>query len=188
MDAESMETEIKCPPETLFHCLTHFEKVDDASRTAMLDAGYTDVQIRDQLNRPGSKFHAFFAQSPMQVLDRLKMECPDRLSDMPEPDASGKVRLSFDLGYEIGTDGVIAMDALAEEELSTMREEERNGCMIRKVSVSRIVPTNECQVILGKEEDEYSIITVFPGVMAPPLPRNGEPDLFWDSHCFIDYQ
>lgn len=178
--------EIRCAVDTIYHCLTHFQRIDHLTRSAMLDAGYTDWQIDAQLNKPGSKFHASFAQSPMQVVEKLENECPDVLNDLPEPDVAGRVRLSFELGYETGTDGVVALSSLTPEELSAVREEERNGCIIRKVRLSRTLPTNECQLVLQKEDQGYSIITLFPGVMAPPLPRNGASDPFWDNHCFIE--
>lgn len=178
--------EIRCAVDTMYHCLTHFETVDDLARDAMLAAGYTCEQIHAQLEKPGSKFHAAFAQSPMQVVDKLMTECPEQMNHMPEPDASGRVRLSFVLGYETGTDGIVAIDSLTPEELLTIREEDRNGYIIRKVRILRAVPTNECQMVLAKDEDGYSIITVFPGVMAPPLPRDGASDPFWDNHCFME--
>lgn len=188
MDQGKMEKEIKCTVDALYHCLTHFETIDEGTRAFMLDFGYTDVQIEDQLRKPGSKFHASFAQSPMQVVDRLKRECPDVFVNMPEPDTCGRIRLSFVLDEVAGTDGVVAIDSLTQEELATMCTELRNGCMIRKVRISRCVPTDECQMVLAVENDIFNIITLYPGIQAPPLPKNGEPNAFWDNHCFVEYQ
>lgn len=179
--------EIRCAVDTMYHCLTHFERVDDQARNAMLATGYTDMQIRDQIDKPGSKFHAAFAQSPMQVVEKLKMQCPDVFKKLPEPDPDGRIRLSFVLDETIGTDGVVAIGSLTREELDTMHVEERNGCVIRKVRISRVVKTNECQMVLAKEEDGWSVITMYPGVKAPPLPKNGESDPFWDNHCFVEF-
>lgn len=187
MDQRIMEKEIKCTVDTMYHCLTHFEQVDDASRKEMLAAGYTNEQIEEQLNRPGSKFYPGFATSPLEVLDKLRRESPVGMWNFPEPDSTGRIRLSFVLNGEIGTDAVVSTHALSEEELSTMHTEFRNGCLIRKVRVLRVVPTNECQVVLSAEENNYNIITLYPGIQAPPLPKNGESDPYWDNHCFVEY-
>lgn len=186
MDERYVEKEIKCAVEILYHCLTHFEKVDDGTRAELIAAGYAGRQIDAQLAKPGSKFHADFAQSPLQVVEKLKMRCPDVFMNLPEPDPDGRVRLSFVLDETIGTDGVAAIDSLTPEEFSTMRTESRNGCVIRKVRTSRTVYTNECQMVLAKEEYGWSAITMYPGIQAPPLPENGESDPFWDNHCFIE--
>lgn len=179
--------EIRCTTDTAYHCLTHFEKIDDRTRAELIAAGYTDVQIDGQLKKPGSKFRASFAQSPQQVVEKLKKECPDVMKNLPEPDAKGRVRPSFVLKQEIGTDGVVETSILTPEELSTMRTESRNGCLIRKVRTSRIVYTNECQMVLAKDGDGWSVITMYPGIQAPPLPKDGESDPFWDCHCFIEF-
>lgn len=179
--------EIRCAVDTMYHCLTHFERVDDGTRAELIAAGYSGGQIDAQLAKPGSKFHAAFAQSSMQVVEKLKVRCPDAFVKLPEPDPDGRVRLSFVWDETIGTDGVVAIGSLTQEELAAMCTEERNGCVIRKVRTSKTVYTDECQLVLAKEGYGWSVITMYPGVKAPPLPKNGESDPFWDCHCFIEF-
>ncbi len=181
-----MEKEIKCTIETLYHCVTHFEEIDDASIVALVNAGYTKEQINEQLAKPGSKFCSGFGTSPLEVIKKLRQEYPEAMTNIPKPDSSGRIRLSFVLNDVIGNDGVVETGALTEQELSTMRTEFRNGCIIRKVKTSRVVLTKECQVVLAFRHDVYDIITLYPGIQAPPLPKDGEPDSFWDNHCFIE--
>ena len=186
MDMEGQK-EIRCNMDTLYHCLTHFSSISEEAVEVLQQAGYSLEQIEEQLAKPGSKFSSSFGMSPMQVLDRLGVRCPEVLKNLPEPDPDGRIRLSFAMDQTIGTDGVVDVRTLSEDELSAMRTESRNGCLIRKVRISRKVPTCECQMILAEDDDCLHVITLYPGVKAPPLPRNGEPDPFWDNHCFIEY-
>lgn len=181
-----MEKEIKCTIDNLYHCLTHFEKIDNASKVALVNAGYTKEQINEQLAKPGSKFCSGFGTSPLEIIKKLRQECPEVITNIPKPDSSGRIRLSFVLNEVIGNDEVVETGTLTEEELSTMRTEFRNDCMIRKVKASRVVLTKECQVVLAVRQDVYDIITLYPGIQAPPLPKDGETDSFWDNHCFIE--
>lgn len=186
MDMEGQK-EIRFSMDTLYHCLTHFSSISEEAVEVLQQAGYSLEQIEEQLAKPGSKFSSSFGMSPMQVLDRLGVRCPEVLKNLPEPDPDGRIRLSFAMDQTIGTDGVVDVRTLSEDELSAMRTESRNGCLIRKVRISRKVPTCECQMVLAEGDDCLHVITLYPGVKAPPLPRNGEPDPFWDNHCFIEY-
>ena len=181
--------EIRCAIYTVFHSLTHFEKIDEETMYYLLNANFPEEEIEKQLSMPGSKFYASFAQSPWDVIDRVKAECSEILEDVPEPDEKFRVRLSFVFDYEIGTDGVVSIDSLTPEELSSMRTEVRNGRMIRKVKVTRVIPTKECQIVFEQSMDgkTYFVVTLYPGVKAPPLPEDGESDPFWDNHCFVEY-
>lgn len=181
-----MEKEIRCAVDTLYHCLTHFEQVDEDCLTALQQAGYSMKQIDDQLAKAGSKFLASFACSPLQVIERLRQLCPELLSNLPVPDADGRIRLSFILDEKVGTDGIVDVNTLTPAELSTMYMEERNGYVIRKVNISRTVLTGECQLVLADDDHCCHIITLYPGVKAPPLPKSGDSDPFWDTHCFVE--
>lgn len=181
------EKEIRCSTDVLYHCLTHFVGIDDETMALLQQAGYSQEQIEDQLAKPGSKFYPSFGTSLMQVLEKLGRYCPELLKNIPEPDDDGRIRLSFVLNETIGTDGVVDVRTLSADELSTMHTESRNGRLIRKVKTAGTVLTDECQMVLADDDDCLHIITLYPGVKAPPLPRDGEPDPFWDNHCFIEY-
>lgn len=183
-----MEKEIRCAVDTLYHCLTHFEQIDEDIVDTLLQAGYSITQIKKQLEKPGSRFRASFGRSPMQVFDKLKSAYPEVFRNLPAPDSDGRIRLSFVLNEQVGTDGVVAADTLSPEELSTMHKEDRNGIEVKMVTMSRMVFTKECQLVLAIDDDCCHIITLYPGIKAPPLPKSGEADPFWDSHCFVEYQ
>ena len=172
-----------CPAGSIFHCLSHFEMIDESSMQLLHAEGYNDTQINAQLSMLGSKFFSSFARSPMEAI--LKV-CPD-INDMRfQPDSDGKVRLSFKYGQNIGTSNIIRIDALSREELSSFRTEERNGLLVNKVKTDKIVLTDECQLGLSANNGNYSVVTIYPGEMAPPLPGYGEKNPFWNTHCFIE--
>lgn len=170
--------------EALYHSLTHFEKLDENLLQHLISAGYTVDEIQQQLSRPGSKFFASFACSPMEVMDKI---CPQTDTFVfPEPDEEGRIRLSFKYINPIGKSGIISMDDLNIEEKASIYVEERNGCQIKKVRTLKETQTDECQIVMEKIGKDYSLITMFPGIAAPPISKNQEADPFWDNHCFID--
>ena len=128
---------------------------------------------------PGS---VFFAKSPADLLTAAAHEFPDVFKDaVPDP-ADGRKRLSFVSEKAIGLCNVVALSDLTAEEAASMTEEDRDGCLARVVKTKRAFPTREFQVILGEDN---TVITLFPGPLAPPLPKRGDHSEFWDNHVFI---
>ena len=181
-------TKIICPPNTLYHCLTHLAELDPSARRVLKSAGFSDDRIDEQLEKPGSKFYPDFAKSVSDVIDRISGARPDLfLDDTCIPcDGEMKACISVVFPFPIGTKGVVHISELSKEELSTMTTELRNGLVVRKVYVDSLSETDECQLIMRKDRDSWRVLTVYPGEFAPPLPRNGESDPYWDEHCFIE--
>lgn len=130
-------------------------------------------------NKPGS---VFYAQSPAEVLTAAATSFPQIFKDAKPHSTDGRKRLSFISAHDIGLCNVVAISRLTAEELESMTQEERDGATVRTVHTARTFPTREFQIILSNDN---TVITMFPGPMAPPLPKNGEQCPFWESHVFV---
>lgn len=123
----------------------------------------------------------FFAKTPMEILTKAATLFPQAFKEA-KPDIDNRIRLSLSLGEEVGICNVVDIAELTSEELLTVTEEERDDCVVKTVTSNRTFPTKEFQIILA---EDFTVITIFPGPMAPPLPPKGEASEFWDSHVFI---
>lgn len=129
---------------------------------------------------PGSKF---YAESPEDLLNMAQQLFPETFSNA-KPDADGRIRISLTFPEEIGMSNVVSIDELTDEEKKRIEIVDRQGRKVRSVKIDRIIPTQECQIILS---EDWHLITMFPGEMAPPLPAS--PDIhddYWDNHVFIE--
>ena len=129
---------------------------------------------------PGSKF---FFDSPDDLLNMAQLLFPKDFSNA-KPDADGRYRISLTFPEEIGVSNVVSVDELTDEEKDKIEIVDRQGRKVRSVKTKRIIPTKECQIILS---EDWHLITMFPGEMAPPLPDS--PDIhddYWDNHVFIE--
>ena len=116
----------------------------------------------------------FFAQSPAEILTTAATTYPHIFKEAKLDPIDGRKRLSFVFDHEIGLCNVVA--------LTDLTPEERDGIVVRIVHTTRTFPTRECQIILSSDN---VVITMFPGPMAPPLPRKGNHSDFWEGHVFI---
>lgn len=133
-----------------------------------------------QQDLPGSKF---YAESPEGLLNMAQQLFPETFSNA-KPDADGRIRISLTFPREIGVSNVVSMDLLTDEEKDRIEIVDRQGCKVRSVKTNREIPTKECQIILS---NDWHLITMFPGEMAPPLPPSPDiHDEYWDNHVFIE--
>ena len=133
-----------------------------------------------QQDLPGSKF---YAESPEDLLNMAMRLFPKTFSNA-KPDADGRIRISLTFLEEIGVSNVVSIEELKEEERSRIEIIDRQGRKVRSVKTDRIIPTQECQIVLS---EDWHLITMFPGEMAPPLPESPDiHDEYWDNHVFIE--
>ena len=133
-----------------------------------------------QQDLPGSKF---YCKSPEDLLDEAMCLFPKTFRDAM-PDDDGRIRISLTFPKEIGVSNVVNIDELTDEEKERIEIIDRNGKKVRSVKTDRIIPTHECQIILS---NDWHLITMFPGEMAPPLPDSPDiHDEYWDNHVFIE--
>lgn len=127
----------------------------------------------------------FYVKSPVELLTYAAIEFTQVFKTaIPDP-SDGRKRLSFVSDKEVGLCNVVALSDLTLEEIESITEEERDGTIVKTIMTTRTFPTREFQIILG---DKNTVITMFPGPMAPPLPKDGEESEFWDNHVFIKHQ
>lgn len=133
-----------------------------------------------QQGLPGSKF---YAESPEDLLNMAQQLFPETFSNA-KPDADRRIRISLFFPEEVGVSNVVRIDELTEEERKRIEIVDRQGRKVRSVKTDRVIPTHKCQIILS---EDWHLITMFPGEMAPPLPDS--PDIhddYWDNHVFIE--
>lgn len=169
--------------DSIFHSLSHFTEISEEAKN-MLFSEYSFSEIEKQLKLPGSKFSSSFVKSPQELVTVLQNRFPCEFSSM-QPDIDGRIRLSFKLGFPIGTTSIVNFEDLTELEKKTIKTEQRNDCIIKTVKVNRIIQTDECQLILILQDENYYFCTAFPGELAPPLPKQGDAiDSYWETHLF----
>jgi len=131
-------------------------------------------------NQLGSKF---YCDSPKALLEEAMSLFPEIFREA-KPDDDGRIRISLTFPREIGISNMVSIDELTDEERERIEIIDRNGNKVRSVKTDRIIPTCKCQIILS---EDWHLITMFPGEMAPPLPDS--PDIhdgYWDNHVFIE--
>lgn len=135
-----------------------------------------------QQDLPGSKF---YSESPEDLLNMAQQLFPETFSNA-RPDADGRIRISLTFPDEIGVSNVVNIEELTEEERNRIVIVDRQGKKVRSVKTDRVIPTHECQIILS---EDWHLITMFPGEMAPPLPDSPDiHDEYWDNHVFIELE
>lgn len=133
-----------------------------------------------QQDLPGSKF---YSESPKGLLEEAMRLFPETFRKA-KPDDDGRIRISLTFPREIGVSNVVGVDELTDDEKDRIEIVERSGKKVRSVKTDRIIPTHECQIILS---EDWHLITMFPGEMAPPLPDSLDiHDEYWDNHVFIE--
>ena len=129
---------------------------------------------------PGSKF---YSESPEDLLEEAMRIFPKTFREA-KPDDDGRIRISLTFPWEIGVSNVVSVDELTDQEKSRIEIIDRSEKKVRSVKTDRIIPTHECQIILS---NDWQLITMFPGEMAPPLPDSPNiHDEYWDNHVFIE--
>ena len=133
-----------------------------------------------QHNLPGSKF---YSESLENLLEEAMRLFPNTFRKA-KPNDDGRIRISLTFPREIGVSNVVSVDELTDDEKKHLEIVDRNGKKVRSVKTERVAPTRECQIILSQD---WQLITMFPGEMAPPLPDSPDiHDEYWDNHVFIE--
>ena len=175
---------VKFHKDAILHSLSHFRILDNDVKTELIKVGISETDIAKQLQIYGSKFYESFARSPQDVLIRLQQTFPERFENI-QFEEDKRARLSFQFDTPVGISNIIDIADLTAEECKTIREEDRNGYLVRTVETRRSINTYECQLILATSEDGYEFCSTFPGELAPPLQRKGYSSPYWDTHLFI---
>jgi hypothetical protein len=124
----------------------------------------------------------FYMDTPAQVLTYAVYTFAQKFKEAI-PDANdGRKRLSFIAETEIGESNVVPIKDLTLEEIEAITIEDRNGTLVKTTITTRRFPTREFHIIL---DSDNTVVTMFPGPMAPPLPKNNKSSDFWNTHVFV---
>lgn len=189
-----MEKEaIKFGVDTIFHMIRHFEKINSKDLSNMLNAGYTQVQIDNELKIVGSKFHASFATTITDIIQKVHTDVYVKTLS-----SNGNYQLYFpstaqDIAYIIGTLAVVPLDYLTEAQKQNMYLRENRGYPLKHVDVANLPTSSEWTMILKpKANDSFYFLTAFPGKPALPIPHHDmsltEKNAcinFWNEHVFL---
>ena len=132
-----------------------------------------------ELATPGSKF---YGDSPQAILEEAQSLFPEKFEKATVCD-DGRIRISLSFPRTIGCSNVVNVADLTIEEKKNMTLVDRHGKHVRVVKTNRVIPTSECQLILSSD---WHLITMFPGMFAPPLPVYPDESEFWSNHVFIE--
>lgn len=179
-------------PQSAFHMLRHFHGIKDELRAELLRNGRTDEAIEKELNEPGSRFHAEFAQDIEGLLDQMiKDGYKEEIGVNGNVVWLGKADLSkFPNGA--GTLSVVPVESILDNDRSKIYYRKNRGVQLLHYQVDHLPDTAEYTVILKPTNQRPVFITAFPGPSAMPLPeQNMEKSLYeqcksyWENHVFL---
>lgn len=142
----------------------------------------------------GSMFISAFAKTPKELLDKIKNHIIS--NNLTFPFQGKRCEISLKFNEQVGWDSIIKIDELTKEEQKTIirkRRDDENEYLLNFVNLDKKKSTNRVNIILLKCDSELRILTIFPGVLAPPIPNKNyhnpeeykKYDLFWQTHAFI---
>jgi hypothetical protein len=189
-----MEKEaIKYGVDTVFHMIRHFENINSNDLSNMLNAGYTQVQIDNELKIYGSKFHPSFATTLADIIQKVQTNVYIKTLS-----SNGNYQLYFpntsnDIPINIGTLAVLPLDYLTQSQKQNIYIRENRGYPLKHIDVANLPTTSEWTMILKPQiNDSFYFLTAFPGKPALPIPHH-EMNLteknaciaFWNEHIFL---
>ena len=176
-----------------FHMLRHFETATPEINTTLINEGYSQKNIDNELSLVGSKFNEAFAKDISGLLERFKqysfietigvngnliLECNVPVSDFPNG---------------IGTQAVIAIQDIPENERRFIHLKKNREVELLHYKVSNFPVANSCTLILKPVKNGYLFISAFPGAPAMPIPLSSMDmalysscKKFWDGHVFLE--
>ncbi len=193
-----MQKTIKYSFDKQFHILRHFSKIDAYYRSELkTNTNLTEEEINNELSISGSKFHHEFAANPKQLWEKIQSheEFNFQYINLWEKNRA-EVILFFnqdDYPNGIANNALVKVDDLPAEKKALIKQQDRDGFIVKHLNLDMPMPTWQLNIILINKK-EPSVITIFPGIYAPPFPnpkiqQNAELEkskLFWKQYAFID--
>ncbi len=181
-----MKNKLILTENRIFYCLKHLKKVNKQTNDYLIEKGHNLIEIQEQIDLIGSKFFSSFCQSPAEVHDKITDRVPSKIIHQD----NGNVVYCFTFEENIGYDSIIAISELSSKERKAIGQEKRNHYEVKVIRKNKRNATKQLNVVFQKNNNE--IITMFPGIYAPPLPSehmNAEELLlandFWENYVFI---
>ena len=179
-------------PQSQFHMLRHFESVDDATLQLLLNNGYNQNQIQQELSLPGSKFFSHFANDINELLEKI-LQHPYQKSTGLNGNHIIESSMPFDeYPNGIGTKAVVSIDDISSAQKAQIFKEKNRNYKLAHLLVDTLPITNQCTLILKPIPEGYAFITAFSGGSAMPIPdykmsksQFNACKAFWDGHVFL---
>lgn len=174
------------------HMLRHFEGLSDALDASLLRAGYSAKGIQKELNEPGSRFFARFAQDIPSLLESIfKHPCKELPGDNGNLLLHGAADpIEFPNG--IGTRAVLPVMAIPPTDRDRISIRRNRGIDLLHLEVDEIPSTAEFTLVLRPTNHGHVFITAFPGPPSMPLPHHRlkkpiyeQCKAYWQNHVFL---
>ena len=175
-----------------FHMLRHFESVDDITMKQLLDNGYSQNQIQEELLLPGSKFFSHFANDLNELLEKVLQHPFQKSTGINGNRIIESEMPKSEYPNGIGTKAVVSLDEISKEQQSQIFYEKNRGFPLAHLLVEVLPVTNQCTLILKPIPEGYAFISAFSGATAMPIPdfkmtkaQFEACKLFWNKHVFL---
>lgn len=135
----------------------------------------------------GSYFNADQFESPQDIIAYINQNKPQAVFLQ----SNGREAHLFELAENkiVGYQGLANINALGNTKIET---EWRNGFKVRSARVKSLLPSSSFCVIIEKNNAENVVITMFPGIYAPPFPYSEQSEvdynnckLFWNNYVLL---
>jgi hypothetical protein len=175
-----------------FHILRHFESVDDIVLQQILDYGYSQNRIQEELLLPGSKFFSHFANDIKELLEKVLQHPYQKTTGINGNHIIESEMPKAEYPNGIGTKAVVSLDEISKEQQSQIFYEKNRNFPLAHLLVDELPVTNQCTLILKPIPEGYAFISAFSGESAMPIPdfkmTNTQFDAckaYWDRHVFL---
>lgn len=183
-------------PDRQFHILKHLQSINmDYKEYLMENSLYTSEDIEKQLNLHGSKFSVSFCDNPQDLFDVLTEEFQMQQIESYWSGNRCEFQMRFsraDYPKGIGEDRILHIDEVPDfiKEPFVGKDIETLHRIIYKTDPK---PTWMVNIILQIISGQPEIMSIFPGIYAPPFPNREEQDEvqylvsmnFWCRHIII---
>ena len=183
---------INFTPQSQFHMLRHFESVDDVLLQLLINNGYTQNQIQQELALPGSKFFSHFAKDIKELLEKVLLYPYSKSTGINGNHIIEILIPQNEYPNGIGTKGVVSINDISSEQKPQIFYEKNRNFPLAHLLVHTLPVTNYCTLILKPIPEGYAFISAFSGESAMPIPdykmSKSQFDAcktFWDSHIFL---
>jgi len=188
MDVQNIRYKI----DTEFHLLRHFSGLSATDEKRMADAGYTHEQIKEQLELPGSRFYASFAQDLPALIRHL-----EKANLVYEKGFNENVICTATFSKEEFPEGIGTVSVQHTEEIESALQKKiyvqpNRGILMNHLDVPELPATRQCSIILSENNGNKFIVSAYPGPPGMPVPGEKmntalyeECKKFWDAHVFL---
>jgi hypothetical protein len=175
-----------------FHMLRHFQDLDESLKNRLIEAGYTQTQINQELELPGSVFFSSFAKDIRGLIARLSSHPYSETFSI-----NGNLQFDYLIDQHefpngIGNLGVVSINEIPENRSHDIYFEENRDYKLAHCLVNSLPVTNRCTMILKPNKEGFQFISAFTGPPAMPIPKKDMPlevfqrcDEFWKNHVFL---